>query len=308
MKKVIAKSASKDEALSMLQAPWLVAYQFLGVRLEKRVLPYFKDFGLTLQRAGFKISLLSYVSLMVLFSGYSLFSSFLVTGLVAILVGTPIVLSLLYALGVAILAGLLVFGVLYFVPALLATTRKKKIDLELPFVTSHMSILAAAGIPPTRMFKLLEDSMTTPECASESNEIVRDVEILGDDVITALEKERYRSPSQRFSEMLEGLVATIRSGGDVKNFLLDATRTMMDFRRVAAKQLVESLAAFAEVYVTMLVVFPLLIMVMFSVMALIGGGLGGFSVTTMMVFVTYLVIPICAITVIVMLDSMLVED
>jgi len=155
---------------------------------------------------------------------------------------------------------------------------------------------------------MLEDSVTTPEIASESNEIVRDVEILGDDIITALEKERLRSPSSRFNELLEGLVATIRSGGNVRSFLLDSTRTIMDYRRISAKQLVETLASFAEVYVELLVVFPLLIIVMFSVMALIGNGLGGFSVTTMMVFVSYLIIPLCAVAVLVMLDGILVEE
>jgi flagellar protein FlaJ len=138
--------------------------------------------------------------------------------------------------------------------------------------------------------------------------VVRDVEILGDDIITALEAERKRSPSRVFAEILEGLVATIRSGGNMKGYLQDATRMMMDLRRVAAKQLLETLAAFAEIYVTLLVVFPLLIIVMFSVMALIGGGLGGFSVTTMMSLVTYGIVPLSAAVVLVMLDSMLVED
>jgi len=207
--KKTAKQPSTD-ALSAIQAPWLLAYQYIGLRIQRRVLPHFKEFGVTLQRAGFKISLLSYVSLMLFFSGVSLATSFAMTSFAAILFGTPIILSLIYGSGVAILGGLLVFGVLYFVPSLLATTRKRKIELELPYVTTHMSILAAAGIPPTRMFRMLEDSVTTPEVASEANEIVRDVEILGDDIITALEKERNRSPSPRFNEMLEGLVATVR--------------------------------------------------------------------------------------------------
>ena len=206
------------------------------------------------------------------------------------------------------LCGVLVFGVLYGTPGYLATSRQRRMDLELPYVTSHMSILAAAGLPPARMFKLLEDSRTTPQVASESNEIVRDVEIMGNDIITALEAERNRSPSRVFAEVLEGLVATIRSGGNMKGYLLDSTRAMMDLRRIAAKQLVENLASFAEVYVTLLVVFPLLIIVMFSVMAMIGGGLGGFSVVTMMTLVTYGIIPLCAAVVIVMLDTMLVED
>jgi flagellar protein FlaJ len=202
----------------------------------------------------------------------------------------------------------MVFGLLYLVPALLASNRRKKMELELPYVASHMSILAAAGIPPTRMFMLIEDSRTTPEVASDANEIVRDVQILGKDIMTALEIERDRSPSRVFGDVLEGLVATIRSGGDMKKYLLDATHTIMDLRRIAAKQLIESLGVFAEVYISLLVVFPLLIIVMFSVMALIGGGLGGLSTTTMMAFVTYGIIPICGIAVIVMLDTMLVED
>jgi len=304
----LKKTKPPSEGLSALEAPWLLAYHSIGSVIQQRALPHFEEFGVTLQRAGFKISLLSYVSLMMLFSGISLITSFAVTSVVAILFGTPIILSLVYAIGVAILGSLLVFVALYFVPSLLATTRKRKIELELPFVTTHMSILAAAGIPPTRMFRMLEDSITTPEIASESNEIVRDVEILGDDIITALEKERHRSPSPRFNELLEGLVATIRSGGNTRSFLLDATHTIMDYRRVAAKQLVETLAAFAEVYVELLVVFPLLIIVMFSVMALIGSGLGGFSITTMMVFVSYLIIPLCAVAVLVMLDGILVEE
>ena len=134
------------------------------------------------------------------------------------------------------------------------------------------------------------------------------MEILGNDIMTALETERDRSPSKIFGDVLEGLVATIRSGGNMKSYLLDATDTIMDLRRIAAKQLIESLGVFAETYISLMIVFPLLIIVMFSVMALIGGGLGGWSVTTMMSFVTYAIIPICGMAVIVMLDSMLVED
>jgi hypothetical protein len=47
---------------------------------------------------------------------------------------------------------------------------------------------------------------------------------------------------------------------------------------------------------------------MFSVMALIGGGLAGISVTMLMMFVTYGMIPLCGIAVMVMLDNILVED
>ena len=82
----------------------------------------------------------------------------------------------------------------------------------------------------------------------------------------------------------------------------------MDLRRLAAKQLIESLSVLAETYISLMIVFPLLVIVMFSVMALIGSALGGLSVTLLMSFITYAIIPICGMAVIVMLDTMLVED
>jgi flagellar protein FlaJ len=296
-----------EKPLSALKAPWLVAYRFLGTKIQK-TLPYFADLGPTMQKAALKISLQSYVSMLVLLSATSTIVSFGVVATIVTVLGATVWLALVYALGSAILLGAMVFGILYFLPSLLASSRRKRMDLELPYVASHMSILATAGIPPTRMFKLLEDSKTTPEVASDSNEIVRDVEVLGQDIMTALEAERDRSPSQVFADVLEGLVATIRSGGNLKNYLLDATHTIMDLRRLAAKQLIESLSVFAETYISLMIVFPLLVIVMFSVMALIGSALGGLSVTLLMSFITYAIIPICGMAVIVMLDTMLVED
>jgi flagellar protein FlaJ len=301
------KQTTPSKSLSSLKAPWLFAFRHIGSHVQK-ILPYFQDLSASLQKAALKISLQSYVSMIIVISGVSFVASFAATLILAVILVTPILLALLFAVGTSFLVGALVFGAMYALPALLASSRRKKMDLELPYVASHMSILAAAGVYPARIFKLMLDSSTTPEVASESNEITRDVEILGNDIITAIEAERKRSPSRHFAEFLEGMVATIRSGGDLKNFLLDTTHAMMDLRRIAAKQLVESLASFAEVYVVLLVVFPLLIIVMFSVMALIGGGLAGMSVSMLMMFVTYLVIPLCGFAVVVMLDNLLVED
>jgi flagellar protein FlaJ len=300
-----SKDSKKD--ISVLREPWLLAFRYLSAQLPK-VMPYFQDLGPALQKAGVKISLQAYVSLTLFVTGLSFVATFGVTLAIAGLLGVPMLMTILFAFGLGILSGGGTFGLIYGLPGFLAANRRKRMDLELPYVASHLSILATSGLPPARMFKLIEDSATTPQVASEANEITRDVEVLGQDIITALEAERVRSPSKTFAEILEGFVATIRSGGSLTGYLQDATRVVMDLRRVAAKQLVEGLATFAEVYVTLMVVFPLLVIVMFSVMSIIGGGIGGFSTTAMMTVVTYLIIPFSGVAVIVMLDTMLVED
>jgi flagellar protein FlaJ len=307
LKKLQLQQPTIEKALSTFRAPWLIAYRYLGARTQI-ILPYFEGLTSTLQKAALKISLQSYVSLMAFFAAIAMVAGFTVPAIVIGLAGSPPLLVILFSIGVGVAYGGMLIGILVFMPWLLARSRASRMERELPYVASHLSILASAGMPPTRMFKLLGDSRTTPEVASDSNEIVRDVEILGNDIMTALEIERERSPSKTFGDVLEGLVATIRSGGSMKAYLVDATHTIMDIRRIALKQLIETLGAFAEVYVTLMIVFPLLIIVMFSVMALIGGGLGGLSVTTMMIFVTYGIIPVCGLAVIVMLDSTVGED
>jgi hypothetical protein len=55
----------------------------------------------------------------------------------------------------------------------------------------------------------------------------------------------------------------------------------------------------------MMVVFPLLIIVMLSIMNMIGGGIGGFSTLFLMQIVTYLAIPAMAFVMLLLLDSVM---
>jgi len=91
----------------------------------------------------------------------------------------------------------------------------------------------------------------------------------------------------------------------LKKYLLSSAKEIMELRRIATKQLVETLGMIAEAYVSMLVVFPLILIIMFSVMGLVGGNIAGFSVFSIMALVTYALIPLLAIMMIVLLDGML---
>ncbi len=147
MKKPKLPADSAERPLSVLKAPWLLAYRYLGVRIQ-RSLPYFQDLGVTMQRAALKISLQSYVSMMLLLSGVSTVASFGITVGVLVIIRIGVGLAIMFSFGIALLLGVAVFSLLYFMPSLLASTRRRKMDFELPYVASHLSILAAAGIPP----------------------------------------------------------------------------------------------------------------------------------------------------------------
>jgi pilus assembly protein TadC len=147
------KVESAEKSLSALRAPWLLAYRYLGLRIQK-FLPYFADTGVAMQKAAIKISLQSYVSMLVLLSSVSAIVSFVIVATLVMISGGALWLGILFAFGTAIGLGAMVFAILYVLPRALASNRRKRMDLELPYVASHMSILAAAAIPPTRMFRL----------------------------------------------------------------------------------------------------------------------------------------------------------
>jgi hypothetical protein len=122
-----------QEIGSLPKAPWLLAFQYLGARLQK-YLPYFDDLGSNMQKAGLKISLHSYVSLMAMLSAISFAAGFSATLVVALVFAIPILLTILFAFGVSTLSASLVFGVLYGLPGFLATSRRRRMDLELAYV------------------------------------------------------------------------------------------------------------------------------------------------------------------------------
>ncbi|HJJ36666.1 MAG TPA: secretion system protein, partial [Methanocorpusculum sp.] len=90
---------------------------------------------------------------------------------------------LLFAL--VIPAGVFIFA--YNLPALTASGRRSKINLDLPYAITYMQALSTT-IPLYDIFKsVYESDDLYGEVSKECGLIVRDVEIFGADLITAIE-------------------------------------------------------------------------------------------------------------------------
>jgi hypothetical protein len=64
----------------------------------------------------------------------------------------------------------------------------------------------------------------------------------------------------------------------------------------------------AETYVSLLVVFPITLMIVFSVIGMLTGSLGGVSIFVVIVSLTYVIIPALAIAMIILLDSIIPKE
>jgi flagellar protein FlaJ len=284
--------------------PHVFAYRVLGHRISG-LLPLFRDVDVNLQRSRMGVSFRGYVSLAVLGAMLASLSALVfVTLFTVLLFRLSVFSSVLFGVGATLLAGALTLVAFYAYPVLRADSMKRSLEDELPFTTGYLSILAGAGVPPAQMFRSLSQIDSSLAVSKEARLIVRDVELFGVDVVSALSTASKRTPSVKFRELLEGFIATVHSGGDLARYLSERSQHYMKLKRIALRRLADTLGVLAEFYVVMLVAGPLMLVVMLAVMAMLGGGsiLGMLDARMMLYLLTYLGIPIGSIMFLILLD------
>jgi len=284
--------------------PHVFAYRVLGQKTIG-LLPLFKDVDVNLQRSRMRVSFRGYVSLAVLGTMFASLSALVfVTLLALVLFHLTIFSSLLFGVGATLLAGASSLIGFYAYPLLRADSLKRNLEEELPFTTGYLAILAGAGVSPAQMFRSLAQIDSSLAVFQEARLIVRDVELFGVDVVSALSSASKRTPSAKFRELLEGFIATIHAGGDLARYLSERSRQYMRLKRIALRRLADTLGVLAEFYVVMLVAGPLILVIMLAVMAMLGGGgvIGMLDPRLLLYLLTYLGIPLGSIVFLILLD------
>jgi flagellar protein FlaJ len=283
--------------------PQVFAYQLVGEKTT-RMLPLFRDVDVNLQKSELRIGFRAYVS-------WAILASLLVSVSTLVLIPFSLVFiahfslasSLLFGVGGALFAGAFTVIGFYAYPIFRADSLKNEVEGELPFTTSYMAILAGAGVSPDHIFISLTNPRVSPKVSVEARTIVRDMELFGFDVVSALENASKRTPSERFKEMLEGFIGTIHSGGNLSAYLTSRSRQYMELKRISLRKFSDTLSILAEFYVTLLVAGPLIFVVLLAVMGMLGGGGSGLMDPRLLLdLLTYLGIPLGSLAFLILLD------
>ena len=296
--------APQEEFKLTFGKPHSIAYQLIGEKTG-RILPLFKDLDQNLQRSGLKVNFKAYVSLTVF---ATILTTFIILALIPLLLIFALNITLLPALLFGVGGGLFTFAFsiigFYFYPIYCADTHRRELEDELPFTTGYMAILTTAGVSPEKIFYSLSNLSVPLAVSQEAKNVVRDVNLFGLDIISALEEASSRTPSERFREMLEGFISTIHSGGNLTAYLREKSRQYMKLKRISLKKFSDTLSMLSEFYVALLLTGPLLLVIMLAVMAMLGGGgLGILSPDLLLSLLTYMGIPLGAVIFLIILDA-----
>jgi flagellar protein FlaJ len=295
---------SERPAQSAIERSESVVYQMIGERTES-VLPIFRGLDVNLQKSGVKINFKAYVSLAVFVAFLASLTFFgLVPCILVFVFGTPLLPSFLFGLGAGLFASAFSIIAFYVYPIYRADKLRRALEDEMPFTTGYMSILTGAGVSPEKIFHSIAGLSVPLAISGEAKDVVRDVNLFGLDIISALEKVSKRTPSKNLRETLEGFISAIHSGSNSTSYLREKTAQFMKLKRTSLRKFSDTLSLLSEFYVALLLTGPLLIVIMLSVMAMLNqGNLGLLSPDLLLSLVTYVGLPLGSIVFLIILDA-----
>ncbi len=203
----------------------------------------------------------TFLATLVTAAGLAISSAVLVqTGLMEQLI--PVFPPTLAAVVLPVAGTAIAFSCLYFYPALLAHGRRNRINEELPFAVTYMQALSSTMTLYQVFRSVFEEEELYGEISREFGMLVRDVELFGDDLLTAM-RSLYRStPSAQLGKLVNELILIFESGGSIPQFLATQSANYREQSQREMKLSLQTIEIMAEVYVTAFIAGPITLIIM----------------------------------------------
>jgi archaellum biogenesis protein FlaJ (TadC family) len=245
----------------------------------------------SLPRADIKITFRTFMSMAFFAAALVLVSSIFMIAMVTSVISVPLFLKLAMFAFVPMLNAIVTVFVVAFYPYQKVASRRKSIEMNLPFVLTHMGAIAESGVPPYVIFRLIAEFEEYGEVAAEMKKVIRNIEMFGLNPLAAVREVAARTPSDELKQIMLGFVTTTESGGDVKLFLKNAGTQALFEWRIKREKFLQQLSAYAEFYTGIMIAAPLFIIALFAVMNMIQSTIAGYDIMFLTKLSIYGVVP-----------------
>jgi flagellar protein FlaJ len=114
--------------------------------------------------------------------------------------------------------------------------------------------MAASGVSPYDSWKKMRKLSFLSTFKKEADEVVRQVEVLGKDLLTVMYQRSEKTNSKLYRNFLGGFVSSVRSGGKTVDYMKSELKAIFELRHNALTRSVEKIATLVEAYTVMLIV------------------------------------------------------
>lgn len=197
-------------------------------------------------------------------------------------------ISLLTAVSISGLSVIIFLGY----PSYVARRRGEDIHTRLALAVTHMATLAGTGIPPANIFKTITKFKDYGEISRECAFIVRDMDVFGKDLFTVIMDAARHSPSKLWSEVLWGIESTLRSGGNLRAYLSEKARQLVELHEREERKAIETLNVLTEVFMVIFVLAPVIGVIIVVFMSMLGGTVFGTDPKLILMMIIYFILPV----------------
>ncbi len=186
--------------------------------------------------------------------------------------------------------------------------RRKEIDANLVYTTGYMGVLSAGGISIEKMFERVTQVEKPPPIKDLAKRLITNIKMFGLDVTSSLGDITLRSPSEAFSKLLIGITNTVKTSGDLKSLLTFETKRLLHAKREQLKKTLGTLMTLGEIYVTVMVMGPIVLIVMLTILSIMGNVAFGLSPVDQLNLLVFFGLPTISTVFIIILNGVLPEE
>jgi len=215
---------------------------------------------------------------------------------------TPLqLLGLMLASGLTfgLVSGIVTYYVRWWWPEHVAATRRRTIEATMPQSIAFMYALSRSGMAFPKVLGIMASHRRIyGAAAAEVDVAVRQMDLFGRDMITAIQRMGRRTPSDQFREFAENLASVLQSGRSLAAFLDAQYEDFQEEAEAQQERLLDLVSTLAEAYVTVFVVGPLLLITILVIIGIAGAD----TLTALQVFI-YFLLPVGNFAFILYLDA-----
>jgi len=216
----------------------------------------------------------------------------------AVLASIPVLIFSLVVFGVSwytyILVSftlLVVGGMFPFVLYNSVSNKKTGIEKEIPFALAYMSILASAGSTPLETLRRIA-AEDYGDVSREFRKVVYHIDVLGEDEVSAMNDLANNTPSEIFRGIVIDLSNIVYSGGGMKDYLEAKSRDLMNIKRQAQREFVDSLSIYGEMYMGGILMMMIMTVIGIVLCGALNIDIGPFKPGYAFIFFIYLIVPL----------------
>jgi len=273
----LKKIAGSDSTIIIRPNVYAVMSNKLFGGIANSIADNFSDLKKDLQDSNSRFLLPTYLSMALFTTLLSFIGGFVLLGLLALLG-----ISAMLYFWVPLLLLFIVPVAFYLIPSSNKSSIDKEIQNELPFAVIYMAAISGSNIEPTRIFRIISESSEYKYVGLEMKKLIAQVEVYGYDLVTALKNVAKLTINKRLAELLNGMATNISSGSSLKNFLEKKSEGLLLDYKLERNRYNEVAGTFMDVYISVLITAPIILVMLVVIMDLTSLKLGNLSTDSLL--------------------------